>query len=110
MGESMKRGDVVVIPFPFREAIGAKLRPALILAVLANNEAISCMITSSEIADGYSIPLINRDFATGSLPHNSFIRPNRLFTVDTSSVLKTRGTVDTVKLHDVMATLTKILA
>lgn len=105
----MKKGDVVVIPFPFREAVGAKLRPALILATLGNNEAITCMIISTEIADGYSIALNQQDFAAGDLPHASFIRPNRLFTIDTGIVVKPRGTIHSAKLAEVTTMLKRIL-
>ncbi len=98
----MKRGDVVVVPFPFREAVGAKLRPALVLVELPNNEAVLCMITSSEIVDGFSIPLLVSDFTHGDLPHNSYIRPNRLFTADVSRVQRVRGTIAKQKLQEVL--------
>ena len=41
----MKKGDVVLVPFPFTDLSGKKLRPAAILAVI-EKEVIVAFITS----------------------------------------------------------------
>ena len=41
----MKKGDVVLVPFPFTDLSGSKLRPATILAVI-EKEVIAAFITS----------------------------------------------------------------
>jgi mRNA interferase MazF len=81
MGNFVK-GDVVVVPFPFSDLSAAKKRPAVVVASLTGDDVILCQVTSQAISDGYAIPLVDSDFATGSLHQASNIRPNRLFTAD----------------------------
>lgn len=87
------KGDVVVLPFPFSDLTGSKRRPALVLANLPGDDIILCQITSKDVRDSFSVPLIASDFAQGSLPVISNIRPNRIFTADKNIIIKTSGTV-----------------
>ncbi len=74
MGAFVK-GDVVVIPFPFSDMSSTKRRPALVIAPLSGVDVILCMITCQHRNDGYSVPLDNADFDSGSLNQPSDIRP-----------------------------------
>jgi mRNA interferase MazF len=78
-------GEVVVLPFPQANLKGGKRRPALVVADLTGDDLILCQITSQARSDGYSIPLAIADFERGRLMLDSFVRPNRLFTVDQSA-------------------------
>jgi mRNA interferase MazF len=37
----MKRGDVVIVPFPFQDRIGEKIRPALVVQSDAENQRLA---------------------------------------------------------------------
>lgn len=63
----------------------------MVLAVLEGDDSILCQITSRFRNDNYSIEISNSDFTVGSLNQLSNIRPNRIFTADSSSVLKIVG-------------------
>jgi hypothetical protein len=65
----------------------------LVVADLPGDDLILCQITSQARADGCSIPLGEPDFARGRLTVSSFIRPNRLFTVESSVILYAAATV-----------------
>ena len=81
-------GDIVVLPFPQTDLQAGKRRPALVVADLIGDDFILCQITSrSSRHDGYSVPLSSKDFDHGDLKQDSFIRANRLFTVDPSVVI-----------------------
>jgi len=98
-------GDVVVLPFPQTNLQPGKRRPALIVANLHGDDLILCQITSQFRPDPYSIPLLIGDFEQGRLAVDSFLRPNRLFTVEQSVVLYTAGKIRQAKLNEVKAAL-----
>lgn len=99
MGKFIK-GDVVVLPFPFTDLSFAKKRPALIIADLNGDDYIMLQITSKNVKDTYSIPLLNADFLSGTLNQNSNIRPNKIFTLDEKLVLYKVGHVSTEKFAE----------
>lgn len=87
-------GEVVVLPFPQTNLQAGKRRPALVVADLTGDDLILCQITSQSRRDGYSIPLVAGEFESGRLHVASFIRPNRLFTVEQSVILYLGGQGD----------------
>lgn len=96
-------GEVVIIPFPQTDLVVGKRRPALVLADLPGDDLILCQITSRARSDGYSIPLDSSDFERGQLSHASFIRPQRMFTVEQRVILYSAGKVRRSKLDEVLA-------
>lgn len=101
-------GDVVVVPFPHTDLAPGKRRPALVVADLPGEDLILCQITSKARFDGLSIPVEAGDFQSGGLPLVSYIRPNRLFTVHVSVILKTVARVGNGKLSATLAALRKL--
>ena len=94
-------GEVVVLPFPQTNLQSGKRRPALVVADLAGADLVLCQITRKERTDGYSIPLNVADFERGRLAVDSFIRANRLFTVEQSVIPYAAGKVKGAKLQEV---------
>ncbi len=103
------KGDVVVVPFPFSNLMDAKLRPALIIAVLPGDDLILCQITSQMVRDTHAIALDTSDFQTGTLNKSSNIRPNRLFTADRQIIQSKIGELKVAKLEMVIDQLVEIL-
>jgi mRNA interferase MazF len=58
-----------------------------VLATLAGNDVILCQITTQAKSNQYSVVLEGSDFDSGGLNQPSRIRPNRLFTGDSSIIL-----------------------
>jgi mRNA interferase MazF len=75
------KDDVVILPFPFSDLSGAKRRPAFVAANLPGEDIILCQITSKAKSDAFGVSITNGDFISGSLPVDSFVRPNKVFTV-----------------------------
>jgi mRNA interferase MazF len=96
-------GEVVVLPFPQTNLQTGKRRPALVVADLPGDDLILCQITSQARSDGFSIPLLLDDFERGRLAQDSFIRPNRLFTIEQSVILYAAAKVKEAKLKAVRA-------
>jgi mRNA interferase MazF len=103
-------GEVVVLPFPQTNLQSGKRRPALVVADLPGDDLILCQITSQFRSDGYSVPLAIADFERGRLALDSFIRPNRLFTVEQSVILYATGKVKDYKLREVRGKIRELFA
>ena len=103
-------GEVVVLPFPQTNLQSGKRRPALVVADLAGDDLILCQITSQFRSDGHSVPLAVADFERGRLAVDSFIRPNRLFTVEQSAILYAAAKVKDSKLREARAKIRELFA
>ncbi|MDR0320466.1 MAG: type II toxin-antitoxin system PemK/MazF family toxin, partial [Treponema sp.] len=90
MGQFVK-GDVVIIPFPFSDLSGNKKRPAFVVADLSGDDIIVCQITSKFKSDSFALAIGTPDFISGSLPVDSFIRPNKLFTANKNMIIAVAG-------------------
>ena len=82
----------------------------MVLATLEGNDVILCQITSQAREDGYSVRLEAGDFVSGSLSQSSRIRPNRLFTADSSIIVYRAGKISSAKLRETRDTLIRILS
>lgn len=107
--EGFVKGDVVVLPFPFTNLRNSKKRPALVVSSLKGDDIILCQITSKARYDRYAVALRNQDLKSGTLNIESVIRPNRLFTADSSLILYKLGTLKRSKTKEVERALVKIL-
>lgn len=74
--------DVVVLPFPQTNLQSGKRRPALVVVDLPGDDLILCQVTSQVRSDGFSVALTEADFKSGRLVVDSYIRTQRLFTVE----------------------------
>jgi PemK-like, MazF-like toxin of type II toxin-antitoxin system len=103
-------GDVVVIPFPQTDLQVGKRRPALVVADLRGDDLILCQITSQSHHDNYSVELLDGDFDHGRLHINSFIRSNRLFTVEESVIVYTAAKLKASKLAEVRSRIRQLFS
>lgn len=92
--ERFVKGDIVIIPFPFSDLSANKKRPALVVADLEGDDVILVQITSKYFFDEYSINLNNSDLEYGSLPLDSNIRCNKLFTADRKIIIKKQCSIN----------------
>ena len=102
-------GEVVVIPFPQTDLTVGKRRPALVIVDLPGEDVILCQITSRARSDNLSVALDRDDFERGQLNQPSFIRPQRLFTVEARVISYSVGQIRPTKLEEVRARLRDIL-
>jgi mRNA interferase MazF len=104
------KGEIVVIPFPFSDLSGSKRRPALVLADLSGDDILLCQITSQSTKDINSVTLRLTDFDSGFLPHDSFIRPTRIFTADKSLILRKAGLANQRVTNEVVKKIVNLLS
>lgn len=86
-----RRGDIVLVSFPFTDLSSSKRRPALVISPDAFNEhgqdVVLVAITSKEPEDR-AVPLERHDFVEGTLPKESFVKVAKIFTIHSTLVLK----------------------
>jgi mRNA interferase MazF len=79
-----KRGDVVLVPFPFTDLTSSKRRPALVISPDSFNaqqqDLVVAAITSQVPDITEPLVLTSKDFSSGTLPKISLVKPNKLFT------------------------------
>ncbi len=84
-------GEVVLVSFPFSNLQGQKVRPALVLARAELGDLILCQITSKPYTSKLAITIKLEDFTKGNLPIVSYVRPNKIFTANSSIIHRTVG-------------------
>ena len=90
--------DIVLLPFPYSDLTGAKLRPALIISnkkLNISEDRICCLITSNEPKNDC---ILIDSIEEGKLPFKSWIKPHRLFTIN-EKIIKRKICTITESFH-----------
>ena len=103
-----RRGDIVLVSFPFTDLSSSKRRPALVISPDSFNEqgqdVVLISITSQE-PDDNAVTIEEHDYVDGELPKRSFVKLSKLFTVHSTLVLKKMCALRSEKLDDVLVGL-----
>jgi len=104
------KGQVLKVLFPFSDLSDAKKRPGLVVATIQGDDTILCQITSqNDEQDPYAVPLTAEDFEEGNLRQSSYIRPNKLFTADSTIISGVIGYIKQSKMNEVDEAIVQIL-
>ena len=106
--EKLTVGTVVLVNFPFSNLKGQKIRPTLVIATVEFKNLILCQITSRPYSSKTAIKIELKDFEKGSLPVTSFVRPDKLFTADSSLIKGVAGKLSTKKKHQILLEVRKL--
>jgi mRNA interferase MazF len=91
-----ERGDLLLVPFPFTDLSAAKRRPVVVVASPDGyGDFIALPVTSRPQAPEHGIPLAAADLVLGRLPAPSWIRTDRIVTLNASLIVKSIGKVST---------------
>src|SRR5438045_1197907 len=88
-----ERGDLLLVPFPFTDLSAAKRRPVLALTAADSFGDFIALAVTSRPQPEHGLPIAASDMASGTLPAPSWIRTNRIVTLNSSLVVKTVGRV-----------------
>jgi mRNA interferase MazF len=88
-----ERGDLLLVPFPFTDLSATKRRPVLALTAADRYGDFIALPVTSRPQPEHGLPLTSNDMTRGSLPAASWIRTNRIVTLNASLVVKTVGRV-----------------
>ena len=99
----MKKGDIVLIPFPFTDLSGTKLRPALVLAVSSLDITVAFITTQTGWKESTDVE-IEPDVNTG-IKKPSLVRPSKLATIDKTFAVGKIGTLRNDQMDRVNSSL-----
>lgn len=95
----MKKGDLILIPFPFSDLTGAKNRPALIL--ISNELDVTVSFITSQIKWSSNHDLILFPSLLNGIKVKSLVRLSRMATVSKDLILGKLGELSQKELNDV---------
>ncbi len=104
-----ERGDLVLIPFPFSDLSATKKRPVLMLTQPdAYGDFVALAVTSRPQGE-HGLALHPTDLLQGRLPVASWIRTDRVVTLDAGLILKSLGRVSDSVIDTALARLCGLL-
>lgn len=99
-------GNIVLLKFPFSDAVNIKRRPALIINDYNDGDIIVCRITSQIYRTANDIYVDNWNKSGLKLP--SVIRVHKLATLERDMVEMILGEIDTETKNKVRITISKL--
>ena len=110
---SYRRGDIVLVSFPFTDLTAAKRRPALVVSPDSFNEATSDLVLAaitSQSSEDTTLLIVESDCVDGTLPKTSALKPTKLFTIHSTLVIKKVCALRPEKLDAVLGDLRKFFS
>ena len=111
---SLKKGDVILAPFPFTDFSETKLRPAVVLWVSSrgSNNIIICFIYSQNLInlqpEEFLISDSDPEFANTGLKLSSKVIVSRIVTIDRNLITRRIGNLGIKQLEELNTRLIKI--
>lgn len=105
------KGDIVIVPVPFTDNEGYKLRPAVVISndtVHQTGDIMIVQITSKLKQDTLSIPVTNED-VTEDLPAKSYIRVHKIFVLETRLIKGKVSSLKIAKYHELIQRINQII-
>ncbi len=99
----MKKGDVVLLPFPFTDLSGMKNRPAVVLA--QNDFDVTVAFITTQLHYKEETDVIISEFKEAGLKKVSLIRLNKIATIDKSIVLGKLGELESYIVEEIKSNL-----
>ncbi|MGX1023632.1 type II toxin-antitoxin system PemK/MazF family toxin [Psychroflexus sp. MBR-150] len=103
----MKKGDIVLIPFPFSNLSGSKKRPATVL-IDSEDDVTICFITT-QLKWESSFDVIVYPSKINGLKKPSLIRLNKIATIDKSLIIGVLGNLEEKYLKSLDENLLNLL-
>lgn len=107
--EGFVKGDVAVIEFPYSNLKDAKRRPVLILKIPKGEDVIALQITSASQEKSVEIQIKKEDFKKSSLKKDSYIRIDKIASVDKSLIKYKVGSLNQAKFNEILESVCSFL-
>ena len=109
----ISQGEILLVPFPFSDQSGRKVRPVIVLSNDSFNEnsedVIVVGVTSNISKDKYTLNLDNRDLITGKLITKCCIKVENILKIDKDLIVKKIGKIKEEKMNQIKKILIHII-
>jgi len=102
----MKKGDIVLIPFPFTDLSGSKKRPALTL--ISGDLDLTVSFISTQLHWEEPTDLLLQPNPSNGLKKPSLVRIGKIATIDKELVIGKLGHIEDEKIKELDSKLTRI--
>lgn len=110
---NVQQRDIVLLPYPFSNLEGTKVRPALIVSNdLFNKKSSDCImvpLTTVIKDEPYSLIINQEDLSSGKLLKSSRIRADKIFTVEKNLIVMKIGIINSNTFDKVKSEILKTL-
>lgn len=86
-----RRGDIVVVPFPFTDLSSSKRRPAFVISPDPFNDQSADVVVAaitSQLTNEHAVMIEPSDCVDGALPKTSVVKLAKVFTIHSTLVIK----------------------
>ncbi len=109
----LSQRDIILIPFPFSDLAGIKVRPALVISNDGYNknslDAVVVALTSNLSPSSYKVLVTYQDLDRGRLPVESAVRVDKPFSILQSKTLKVQARLNETKFKDVQQSIAMLI-
>lgn len=92
-GMICKPGDIMSLPFPFSDLTSKKRRPVLVLTKVDSRGDFMGLAVTSVLTEKNAIGIDSGNMEDGFLPKKSWIRYDKIFTLNKSTLVKRYGSI-----------------
>ena len=100
--EGLVKGEIIIIEFPYSHLKEVKRRPVLILKVPKGEDIIVLQITSSSYEKLVEIPIKKEDFRQGNLRKDSYVRIDKIASIEKSLIKYKAGSLKQEKFNEII--------
>ena len=110
----IEQGDLLLVPFPFSDQSGKKVRPVIVISCNEFNkfseDVIVIGVTSNISKDKYTINLTNNNLDEGSLSTSCCIKVENVLKLDKELIIKKIGRINNETLRKMVTKLNEIIS
>ena len=100
--ERFVKGDIVILDFPFSNLIQSKRRPVMIIKVPKGDDLIVSQITGKSYEKSVEIPILKKDFKKGGLKVDSYLRLDKIFSIEKYLIKYRAGSLKSEKFEEII--------
>lgn len=100
--ERLVKGDVLIVNYPFSQYVNYKKRPVLVVKVPKGEDIIVCQITGKPYENSVEIPIKIEDFQQGKLHVESYLRIDKILSIEKSLIEYKIGSLKQEKFDEIL--------